>query len=574
VRGTLLGSCVVLSSLFGCQGILGIEDPQLADPVDDTSGPGPTTTDGTTDDDTTTTADDTDTTGGAADAGVDAPTPMPSFEVAMLPPTVRVPLGGVSELVATVERIDGFDGDIVVTVVGPAGVSSDPVTLTGTDVTARLLVTSDGSGGQEIGDTAPVSVEFEAEDLELVIQRDVPGEVVGAPGTLDGRFAGSGAILDIGRGASDNTPMEAVIELSNGDIVVTGFDIEGLGAQNFVTLRYDTDGERVSSFGNNGIVIRREGSGFGVSRSRAVTEHANDTIVVVGDKTAPNAPDLVLGQYTETGEPSAFFGFFRIDVAGTDEANSVGRAFDDSLIIGGQVTGATNRDSMLLRLNAAGSRISGFADDGQLIFDGGGNDEVVAADFAGPAILAVANTSSMVSEWQVRRVAANNGAPDMAYGTDGVVTFLSGNGSTAVDGDILPDGSVFVAHRCDGGACVTKLLPDGTADNGFGTEGTATVAGLGGLEAMFVDLQGRVLLGGNDDGPYLVRLRASGEVDLTFDSLGDTDGAGGGVAKLNLGIGGGIRDISPGSNGTILICGVAVDESSFRDSGMVARAWN
>lgn len=122
---------------------------------------------------------------------------------------------------------------------------------------------------------------------------------------------------------------------------------------------------------------------------------------------------------------------------------------------------------------------------------------------------------------------------DASYGTDG--TALSGErldaewfgGEVALPpaATVLDDGSVLFAGRTPRGLVVQRLDPSGAPDRAFGSAGTAPVAIDGGSPGLLVAPDGRLILAGTRTGGVVrvARLLPDGSLDRTFGSDGYSD---------------------------------------------------
>ena len=128
-----------------------------------------------------------------------------------------------------------------------------------------------------------------------------------------------------------------------------------------------------------------------------------------------------------------------------------------------------------------------------------------------------------------------NAAPgdlDTSFGTGGRVSFAFNN-ANAVPTSLAKqaDGKVILAGYCNSGTgqnmCLLRLLRDGSADLGFGTEGRVTVSNTIYAAAITVQPDGKILLAGAcnvDATKHLcaVRLQPNGALDSSFGVNGRT----------------------------------------------------
>ncbi len=532
---------LAVALLGGCQAILGIEDTQTADD---------------------------DTTVDAAVPGIDAPVDTPdaapgtpdadlaTFALGALPLKFDVPLDGAHELAVSVTRTGGFDGTVTIGVDPITGLTAPDVVLGAGETTGLLRMSLDSSSGLALGDTFNFTVV--ATSGALMDSGMVEGEVVGAPGTLEPTFGTAGVVNDIrGAGSSDDTPMRRVAEMSDGDIIAVGTDTGGLGAQQIVTVRLTAAGARDTTFSGDGMDLEPIADGFGAARGFDLAQHDVSKILVIGDIVAGNPDDdVVLMQYQANGNHDILFGSpFDHNLGGDEGGHSLALAADDTFAVGGTKDGA----AMIVRYNAGSGLINSFGTNGVLTLPG---TDVVALHFVAGRIVAVISSSGSTI---VARV--------MLDGTvEGMLTIP---GLSPRDAAFADDGVTYVAGVC-GAPCVAKVLPTGALDATYGTAGIATHDFSGApeqLTATEILADGKLVIAGNVQGdPWLLRLREDGTIDDTFDSLGPTDGRGGGVVVPALGVNGSILDVTQAENGDLLLCGTGI--SGTAASGLVARLRN
>lgn len=149
-----------------------------------------------------------------------------------------------------------------------------------------------------------------------------------------------------------------------------------------------------------------------------------------------------------------------------------------------------------------------------------------------------------------------NGSIDENFGVEGVVE--SGSNSSGVSFPIIllrADGSIFLASdtgtTTGTGWTVRGYLGDGLVDESFGVNGIATIGfdGMGGLNGVTLDGQGRILLIGYVNSPgeistVVARLLPNGQLDQSF------AGAGSFVFPSSIGE---AAEVQP--DGRIVICG-------------------
>lgn len=166
---------------------------------------------------------------------------------------------------------------------------------------------------------------------------------------------------------------------------------------------------------------------------------------------------------------------------------------------------------------------------------GSANDQGTdVAQLSDGKIIVVGNTftdASALEDFFVMRL-ASNGAIDPTFGVNGkmIIDFLNGD-DKAQAVEIQPDGKILVAGYTLGSAgfnsVVARLLPNGTLDAGFGTNGLVVV-NFGSTDfclAMRLLSDGKILLAGRAYNGItsdfaLARLLPNGTLDNTFGTSG------------------------------------------------------
>ena len=118
----------------------------------------------------------------------------------------------------------------------------------------------------------------------------------------------------------------------------------------------------------------------------------------------------------------------------------------------------------------------------------------------------------------------SDGAPDAAFGTDGVATLSSPAGAkvTCHALETATDGSLLVAGSARKHGYVTRLLPSGAPDPGFVADG-AISSSMTRVTSIANATDGKLLVAGvGPRGASILRLHAAGERDTAFGDAGRT----------------------------------------------------
>jgi uncharacterized delta-60 repeat protein len=320
-----------------------------------------------------------------------------------------------------------------------------------------------------------------------------------APGDLDPTFSRNGKVLtDVGGGGDDGA--SAVAVQPDGGIVAAGFSSQPASGRTFAVVRYDSDGARDPSFGDDGIVTTAFGDGTAAARALAI--EADGDIVVAGTSSQPETGwDIALARYEPDGSLDSAFGQngrVTTDFDGaSDGANAVVLQPDGKIVVAGESGG----DFGLARYDTDGSLDTSFSGDG-----------VLTTDFAG---------------WG-----------DVAY-----ALALQGDGRIIAAGNAIQhDESIYDTRFF----ALARYQADGTADPSFSGDGIAItdISGSYNTHAYAIALQqdGRMVLGGRSYNGVLARYNADGSPDPSFGDAGRV------LAYA-------VRALASQSNGTLVAAG-------------------
>lgn len=383
--------------------------------------------------------------------------------------------------------------------------------------------------------------------------------------------------------------------------IVLGGTIETVATgSDFAVARLTRDGIPDSAFSFDGWTTAAIGSGNAFDGSLNTIVQSDGKIVVIGEGpdtgVVPDDSDFKLARFNADGTLDTSFSgdgkaFVEFNLGGNNEdraLDGVQLANGKLVVVGTAAVAPDDSDIAVVRLNADGSRDTGFDADGRLTFsfdlDPTFRSEIassVAIDGAGNIVIAgaVPNGGLSAHDFAIARLLPN-GTLDPNFGGDGRVTVAFDLGGTledtALELEIAPDGSIFVSGGVKASGydfAVVKLQPDGTPDPSFGTGGRATVAfDLGGSNddiAYGGALQpdGKFVFVGfaGDPAPdiALARLGLDGQLDPSFGFAGKR--------MLPLDIGGNLFDAGVRGriqDGYLVIGGVAATASA--DSNFMA----
>jgi uncharacterized delta-60 repeat protein len=305
-------------------------------------------------------------------------------------------------------------------------------------------------------------------------------------GSLDTGFGDTGTGLQI-YGLGPEARARGVVVQADGKIVVAG--VGGATSRVFTFIRLNPNGTADRSFGTNGVT----GVDIGPSSEdlESVALAPDGKIVAVGATSAPRADDsgdLAVVRLTPDGAPDASFGGgdakFTLNTGTTEALTSV------VVLPDGRITAAGSNidDSEVIQLTPGGNLDTSFGSGGVATF---------RADPNSPVLVNIA--------FGIERL------PDGKLLVPGTTVTVDQAAGTLDSGDFT----------------VARLLPDGTLDPSFDTDGQQTID-FGGDEETAVDValqeNGSILVSGSpgEDGTgfNVARLTSSGALDPSFGSGG------------------------------------------------------
>ena len=283
-------------------------------------------------------------------------------------------------------------------------------------------------------------------------------------GSLDTSFGGDGIVsTNIGNRASDNTSpsddyAQSVVVQSNGKILVAGHADVGSspegGANDFVVVRFNTDGALDGTFGNSGKVTTNIDQDN--NEACSVELQSDGKILVAGHSFIGDSWDITVVRYTINGtlDPS----FSDDGIVTTNFSNSVRSEFaysaavqpDGKIVIAGKHYGPSWDQIAVLRYNTDGTLDSTFDEDGIVTINIMNTDSAaysVAVQSNGKIL--VAGHSYIDYSWDFTLVRFNtNGTLDSTFDEDGIVTTnFQDRRDTGRALAIQPDGKVIVGGQ-------------------------------------------------------------------------------------------------------------------------------
>jgi uncharacterized delta-60 repeat protein len=263
-------------------------------------------------------------------------------------------------------------------------------------------------------------------------------------GSLDSSFGSGGMVLtDFGGGDAAT----GVISVGGGKLVVVG------GASgDFAIVRYNKNGTLDTSFGTGGKVTTNLGGSN--DTAEAVVQQSDGKIVVAGHSNAVNkAADFAVVRYNRNGSLDMSFGtggMVLTDFGGNDIPTSVVLAAKGKIVVGGNTdAGDPNGNIAFARYNKNGSLDTSFGTGGKVLIDiGTGSSDDLGHFVAQPGnkILAVGSSDADNPNGEEVVLRLNSaGALDSTFGTGGEVFTDFGGGASGADAIAVKGGKAVVA---------------------------------------------------------------------------------------------------------------------------------
>lgn len=257
-------------------------------------------------------------------------------------------------------------------------------------------------------------------------------------GLLDSSFGNNGYVLTpVGIG-NDNRATSIAL-LPDGKIVVSG----SAKGESITIVRYNTNGKRDSTFGENGIVFSRVNSiAF---RMYAMKILENGSIIIGGGSSKDyNNYHFTLAKYQPNGKLDSSFGKNGLAVTIFD-STGISTIKDLSVLPDGKIITIGGReyyyeDSYLARYYANGSLDKSFGNNGKLILEQSGIGKSLVVQSDGKYV--ACNNNYILYRFM------EDGTPDSSFGNGGKtkhIGFRAGYSSISTDIQIGKDNKILVS---------------------------------------------------------------------------------------------------------------------------------
>lgn len=262
-------------------------------------------------------------------------------------------------------------------------------------------------------------------------------------GSIDNTF-GSGGKVTTAVGVYDDRGSSVAIQ-DDGKILVGGRTNNGSYRNDFVMIRYNSDGTLDNTFGFEGKVITDVG--YGDNWKSAIAIQADGKIIMAG---TGNWLFTLVRYHTDGAVDSAFGagGMAAFGFGGEIEGvSSVDLQNDGKIVVSGSTWDGLHNDFALVRCHADGTIDNTFGSAGRIITNmddsGGGRSAAIQSD--GKIVVAgYIYTTSYVWDFALIRY-NSDGSLDHSFGSDGLVTTDFGGNDVGHSIVMQPGGEIVVA---------------------------------------------------------------------------------------------------------------------------------
>ena len=333
-------------------------------------------------------------------------------------------------------------------------------------------------------------------------------------GTIDSSFATNGMYV-----APHEIGLGKIILQPDGKILSEGASWPPSSHESFHTMRFNVDGSVDNTFGTAGKVITRFDE-FGNHEGHAIALQPDGKIVIAG---SARGTTIGVARLLPDGTPDSSFsadGLYTFNTGlSNGDAKAVAVRSDGRIIVGGQTHNGTDQAFIALCLLPDGSLDTAFNHTGYAATIAGDIFNYVRAMklqadgkivMAGSGIFGAEGGNFTLIRYKT------DGTLDNTFGTGGIVNIdFYGNEDEAECLTILPDNKILVGgiatlttnHKF----AMVRLLPDGSLDHTFGSEGkiwTAMQDSSDFVNSIAVQPDNKIILAGASTGIYYQRAMA------------------------------------------------------------------
>ena len=350
-------------------------------------------------------------------------------------------------------------------------------------------------------------------------------------GQHDGSFGTDGVAL-IEFGNSSDMIFE-MAEQPDGKIVAGGYSFDGIRNQNVSVAKFNANGTIDVNFGTGGSVTKAVTfNGFPIDSfaNEVIVQPDGKILVSVGTY---SANEYVTLRYNSDGTPDGSFGKDGVSTLSLSTEGDI--AYDMALLPDGKIiivgqSGFEESQNWMLRLSQDGTLDPGFGDNGKVLMAVNGRHHNIRAVSLQPDGKIVVTGASQNDCLTARY--HSDGMLDLSFGTDGAVytpiVTTSGLQELTIqsDGKILALGNTITGLQS--GSVLIRYNADGSLDTTFDDDAILSVLDTSGRDLALgnmVESNGKIVMAGGiysgtaiprDQNSMLIRLEADGSYDNSF----------------------------------------------------------
>lgn len=324
-------------------------------------------------------------------------------------------------------------------------------------------------------------------------------------GALDNSFGNDGKLFTDFDFKEDFAVAVAI--QPDGKLVVGGRSGQG-SIFDFSLARYLPDGALDTNFGADGRVLTSFGAASDMGR--ALVLQPDNKIILAGYTTSGNQADFALARYLPNGNPDNTFGTAGMVTTsigtGADFAYALALQPDGKIILGGSTSVGTDKNFALVRYLPSGAPDPGFGNGGVLVQSlSAGQDEInsIALQPDGKIVAAGVTFKGIGQDFALTRYLPD-GTPDAGFGNNGIVITDFGGTDVARAVALHADGRIVAGGFNQPGGQVYDFalacyLPDGSPDTTFSTDGLLTTdfdAGIDQINTITIQADGKIVAAG------------------------------------------------------------------------------
>ncbi len=360
---------------------------------------------------------------------------------------------------------------------------------------------------------------------KIVLVLCLPVSLNAQAGALDQSFGTNGIVVETPSLFNDD--VRAITVQDDGKFLIGGYIQNSFTSWDFGLIRFNDDGTKDLTFGNNGTVItpienQSEGNALAIQNDgKIVMCGASDWHINLARYSASGAIDNSLGQN----------GTIITDISGyySELCTAIDIQNDGKILLAGYAQHNSNDNSyiVLLRYNVDGTLDNSFGTNGIVVGTEGESYDMTVQDDG--KIILCGTSNSNLALWRYNA----DGSVDNSFGSNGLVLTPFGNSAIGKAMSIVDNNKILVGGHAHTGFLTNAFLlsqynSDGTPDNTFGTNGIANaiVGTSSQTKAMAITDNGSIFLAGaanngaTSSNLALAKFESDGSLDLNFGDNG------------------------------------------------------